>query len=285
MTMIESTPSNFIVNTNHTYPPHNHQIFEDYFYHYMLKQQPLLDYTYLPILWTNFYLQRGNGSQNMDDLQRYLDQLDRNKKYFTVIQYDDGILQDLKDLDLLILGAGGGGSRPLPSKNLGYPIPLLCQPAPNIDLGRNRDIFANFMGVIQGRHPIREQLRDLYKPNKKYFIQESLGYSAFQSVMERSIYALCPRGYGATSFRICEALHYGAIPVYIYDKDWTPWPLELDFNEIGVLIPAKDLSHLDEILNARLPEFQQQTERRKMLTQEYFSFDGCATKIIEKLKQ
>jgi len=33
-----------------------------------------------------------------------------------------------------------------------------------------------------------------------------------------SKFALCPRGYGKTSFRIQEALQYGAIPVYISDE-------------------------------------------------------------------
>jgi len=42
----------------------------------------------------------------------------------------------------------------------------------------------------------------------------------------RSVFALCPRGYGRTSFRMYEAMQLGAIPVYIYDGD--PW---LPFND------------------------------------------------------
>ena len=81
--IINDTPKEFIVKTNHTYPPHNNMIFEEYFYNYMINNNNIeIERIYIPILWTNLYLSRGNGSGNMQDIQKFLDNLDRNKKYF-----------------------------------------------------------------------------------------------------------------------------------------------------------------------------------------------------------
>ena len=96
--MIEIVPNEFKVLTNHEYPPYNRTIFEEFFmYYYDMK---IIDsiYTYLPIMWTNLYISRNYSNGDMSDLQRYLNSLDRNKKYFTIIQYDDGILENIEDL-------------------------------------------------------------------------------------------------------------------------------------------------------------------------------------------
>ena len=260
---ILNAPDKFMPRHNHIYPPHNNQIFENYFYDYCKNNYIESERIYVPVLWTNFYIERNYGSADMSDLQDFIDGLDKSKKYFTVLQYDDGILQDLKDLDIKVFGAGGGGQRIVPDKNIGYPIPQINQPAPNTNKYRDRDILCSFVGTIRGRHKIREKIKSLYsnkllfdrnlmsmlinfvignpkvKENMyidKFFISESIGYSQFQDVMERSVFSLCPRGYGATSFRICESLQHGSIPIYVYDKDWTPWYDEFDFNLIGIKV-------------------------------------------------
>lgn len=283
--MIQDTPKEFIIKTNHTYPPHNNMIFEEYFYNYMINNIEI-DRIYIPILWTNFYLSRGNGSGNMQDIQKFLDNLDRSKKYFTVLQYDDGILQNLKDLDIQVFCAGGGGQKIVPDKNLGYPIPLLTKVSPNINLDQKRTILCSFVGAINGRHRIREKIRDLYSKNSNFFISESIGYPNFKNIMERSIFSLCPRGYGATSFRICESLQFGSIPVYVYDKPWIPWKDEFDFNDIGILIHEDDIKNIDSILRSKTEkDIKNYIEQGKIIYKEYFDYEGCSKKIIEKLNK
>ncbi|KAJ1465033.1 hypothetical protein T484DRAFT_1866809, partial [Baffinella frigidus] len=39
----------------------------------------------------------------------------------------------------------------------------------------------------------------------------------FRDVTAASVFSLAPRGNGASSFRIFEALEHGSVPVYIYD--------------------------------------------------------------------
>ena len=281
--MVIKTPRRFSLRTNHTYPPHNNQIFEEYFYDYFINHSPEVERHYLPILWTNFYLSRGNGSGFMKDIQDFLDSLDKSKKYFTVLQYDDGILQDLSDLDIQVFCGGGGGQREVAAKNLGYPIPLLCQPNNKINKERSRDLKASFVGALNKRHHVRDVMKK--ELSNYYLIQSSLGYEQFKDIMERSVFALCPRGYGATSFRICEALQHGAIPVYFYDKDWSPWPEEFDFQEIGFKVQVDEIKNLPQLLASQNEEdVKCLRERGELIYNQYFTYEGCAQQIIKKLQ-
>lgn len=283
---MEKIQNIFQIRTNHEYPLHNKIVFEEFFLNYFIENNIDTECIYLPILWTNFYISRNYGNSNMDDLQVCLDNLNRNKKYFTVIQYDDGILQNINDLDITVFGSGGGGNKVLPKKNLGYPIPLICQPNPNINKNRDRDILCSFVGVIKGRHLIREKIKSLYEDIKGFFISESLGYDKFKDVLERSKFSLCPRGYGATSFRICEALQHGSIPIYIYDKDWTPWYDEFNFDDIGIKLPHDMLDSIQSIIyNKTDEEVAKYVENGKKIYKEFFDFNGCANKIVDKLNK
>ena len=282
---IKNIPSTFLVLTNHQYPPHNKMIFEEYFFNYFTDTSVDTERMYLPILWTNFYIARNYGNDDMTDLQTYLDGLDRSKKYFTVIQYDDGILQRIDDLDILIFGSGGGGRKKVPRKNLGYPIPLMCQPDPSAYRNRDRDILASFAGTLDKSYTIRQKLKKVYR-GSDILIQAHIGYKKFVEQMERSVFSLCPRGYGATSFRICEALQHGSIPVYIYDTPWVPWPDEFDFNEIGVLVHENDIKDIESILRSKTEEeIAMYRVNGEKMYEEYFTFEGCAKQIIKKLCQ
>lgn len=279
--MIEVVPQIFQTPTKVEYPPHNKMVFEEYFKNYFIERNIQTEYTYLPIMWTNFYIERKYGTIAMGDLQKYLDGLDRNKKYFTIIQYDDGILQNIKGLNLLIFGAGGGGKKTISEKNLGYPISLICQPTPNIRKDRERNILCSFVGSIKNSL-IRRKIKSLF--DTKFLVIESVNYKTFVDVMERSVFSLCPRGYGATSFRICEALQHGSIPIYVYDTPWIPWKNEFNFEDIGLLISEKEIPNiLNVIQNKTKDDIKKYVENGERIYREYFTFDGCAHKIIDKI--
>ena len=279
--MIQKVPNIFQTRTNHEYPPYNKMVFEEYFMNWFIENKIESKRVYLPIMWTNFYISRKYGTVGMCDLQMCLDTLDRSKKYFTVIQYDDGILQDLKDLDIQIFGAGGGGKRTVSERNLGQPSPLLCQPNPFIDKKKERNLICSFAGTIKN-HPIRQQIKNLYF--NKFLVLDSVGYSQYIDIMERSVFSLCPRGYGATSFRICESLQHGSIPIYVYDKPWIPFEDDFDFNKIGILISEKQIPDILDIIKSKTKEeIAEYVENGKAIYEQYFTFEGCTKKIIEKL--
>jgi hypothetical protein len=270
---IVNTPQDFLVKTNHNYPPGNYMVFEEFFYNKFIEENPETDRIYLPIQWTCFYISRNYLQDSVDDLQSFLDSLPRDKKYFTIIQWDDGIKNNLKDLDVLIFSSGGIGD---------YPIPLINNPHNKTE--RNRDIFASFVGIINGRHRIREKLRDSLINNTDYRILENIGFDAFRETMERSIFSLCPRGYGKTSFRINESLNLGSIPVYVYDDPWIPFNDEIDFNTYGVLIHESQIQEIDKILKSISPDkILNLREKGSSIYNEYYSYLGCYNNIIKKL--
>jgi len=272
---IQQVPNEFVVLTNHVYPPGNHLIFEDYFFRRFMTEKPDTKRKYLPILWTNFYISREYASKDMSDIQDFLSTLDIRQKYFTIIQWDDGIINDISGLDIKILSSGGVGN---------YPIPLINMPHKRVE--RNRDIFASFLGCVFGRHKIREQIYEQLHNAHEYVIEEKTEFSVFKSIMERSIFALCPRGYGKTSFRINEALNLGAIPVYVYDYPWIPFNDKVSFEEYGVLIHEDQILDIEKILSEISQEkIEKMRKRGQEVYQEFYSYSGCFDKIIEVINE
>lgn len=277
------TPQNLFIRTNHTYPPNNHQIYEEYFYDYYHNNNITTDREYIPILWTNLYISRNYGNSNMDDVQSYLNSLDRNKKYFTVLQYDDGILQNIDDLDIVVFCSGGGGQKNVPEKNIGYPIPLVCQPREHINKNRDRDILCSFIG--SNTHPLRNLMTQKLNTLSGFdIVLSKISYDQFIDKMERSVFSLCPRGYGTTSFRICESLQQGSIPIYVYDKDWSPWIDEFDFNGIGLKVHESQIDEIPNMINSLTEEdLNRLRENGEKIYNEYFDYKNCTIKIINKL--
>lgn len=278
--MMIQTPDSLRVVINVHYPPFNSQIFEEFFYSKYIQNTVVTERIYLPIFWTSLYVNRNYGNGDLSDIQSFIDNLDRTKKYYTIVQYDDNILNDFGDLDIKIFAMGGHGKY----SDRCYPIPLNCLPPPNIYKNPNKDIFCSFIG--SDTHSVRVNMRSALNGNSKYFISQPIGYGQFRDVMSRSIFSLCPRGYGETSFRICEALQNESIPVYIYDNPLVPFNTEFDFNEIGIQIHINEISKLDEILSSKTQEdIQRYVERGRDIYQKYFDYDGCFNSIIEVLQK
>jgi hypothetical protein len=278
--MIE-TNENLRIKINVDYPPYNNILFEEYFYKEFVYNNEITNRIYIPIFWTGLYVNRNYGQGDLSDIQSFLDNLDKSKKYFTIVQYDDNILNDLKDLDILIFAMGGHGKY----KDKSYPIPLNCLPPQGLQI-MDKDIFASFIGSINGRHIIREKMANALRNNNKYIISEHISYPQFREIMSRSIFSLCPRGYGQTSFRICEALQVQSIPVYIYDEPLIPFYTEFDFNDIGILIHENEIDKIDEILSSKTPEeIQKYIDNGIKIYNNFFEYKGCYNSIIKYLNK
>lgn len=192
------------------YPEDNMTIFEEWFSE-NFGPQDIRTRIYLPIFWTGYYVRADYGKSKLlvDHLQGYLNILDKSKKYYTIVQYDDGILNDLSGLDIRVYSMSG--------KPMDYPLPLICQPHMFRFPGLRRDLRCSFVGRVT--HPVRQELINTFRSREGfYFTEKHHSLEEYCRVMARSVFALCPRGYGPTSFRICEALQYGAIPIYISDE-------------------------------------------------------------------
>lgn len=190
------------------YPQGNTPPFEQWFYenHTPKEGQRSL----IPVWWTSYYRQNkyGKNQMAMANLNSFLRSLDANKKWFTIVQYDDGILNNLNHLDVKVFAMSG--------LKYSHAIPLVCQPWKVLsNKSRQRKYLASFVG--SNTHPIRRTMIDYFQDKPDVYIHEGhlKNQNEYHQILADSVYALCPRGYGQTSFRIMEAVRQSAIPVYI----------------------------------------------------------------------
>ena len=265
-----NVPERFRPHINVAYPPGNNLIFEEWFY--QNHEGGIGDRVYLPIFWTSYYVNNnyGNDKEAMNALSVYLQDLPRDKKYFTIVQYDDGIMNNIDGLDILQFSM---------SKKIGYELPLLCQPQP-YEFSNSKLWFSNFIG--NKTHPIREYAEGMKKFGRHYISYDQHPIEKYCEIISKSLFTLCFRGYGANSFRIQEAIQYGSIPVYISDEFIVPHGL--DFNEYGVLIDAKDAGRIDEIL-IKIPHDEVVKKQNKLqeIYDEYYTYEGNLLQIIRHL--
>lgn len=228
---------------------------------------------YLPIQWTALYCNGnfGKDTRVLRNIQEFINALDATKKYYTIVQYDDGILNDISQLDIKVCAMSG--------PRIDYPLPLLCQPHKfNFDV-KPRDIFASFVGSVT--HEIRANMIKQVQGKANYYISTKMhNIRDYCHILARSKYALCPRGYGQSSFRIQESIEYGAVPIYISDEFILPYderclPVLFDVNEMKNVHIADFLKYTDVNYNERL---------QVVLNNRYlFTYTGCKQKILEHL--
>ena len=266
--MIE-VPDEFLPSIGVVYPHENWIVFEEW----VAKQLPIIsEIEYLPIQWTAYFVNNGYGNDvlALHKLQQFIDRLPKDKKYWTIVQYDDGILVDVSGIDLLQFNM---------SKNIGVPIPLLCMEHSYVHT-QDKSILASFIG--SHTHPIREHIFKI--SNAEYYISdEQHDINRYCKILANSIFGLCPRGYGLASFRATECMQYGTIPVYISDEFIIPFGV--DFEGYGVLIKEEDAHRIEEILsNFTMLQIIEKQNNIKKYYEEYYTYTGAFNKIKEYLE-
>ena len=169
------------------------------------------------------------------------------------------------------------------------PIPLIGSGFKSIE-SRERDIFCSFVG--SNTHPLRAAAAQALAGKEGFYVKVK-GWEKnisqedeihFKEIMERSIFSLCPRGYGPTSFRLYEAIQAGSIPVYVFDNCWLPYEQSLEWNSFAVLIPSDKIVEMEHILRSISPEEQEKMRTKGLeLYEEWFTIPGVYNRIIGKL--
>jgi hypothetical protein len=255
-------------------------------------------WTYVPVFWTSYACQLSTRSRLLRwsgwrALTRWLDDtLQPGVSYFTVSQHDDGLSQrGLIDPPQPILewNCGGHGN---------FALPLVCDRHEPITC--RRDIRASFVGALgneQGRYPVRQAMVEALRGHDEYVVLDAptvwgerdprgaADTRRFVELMGRSVFALCPRGYGRTSYRMYEAMQLGCIPVYIYDEPWLPYADELDWRQFAVLVPVADLPQLHDILAAISTDQIAAMQRRiAEIYDAYFTLPGVFRQLLRRMR-
>jgi hypothetical protein len=286
----------FVIETQQNpYPPyHKGKYLEQYFIDYYFKHKNEFknsNHEFIPVCWTDIYLHRADL---INDLQLELDKLDQSRKYFTVSQHDDAPFQKLPPNTK---NYSAGGNQP----NI-TPIPLICSPIPNIPDCTKKDVFCSFVGSItqpiQGwgkiSYDIRMNMLETLVNDTKYTLKpkhwspkiNEERKDLFLDLTSRSKFTLCPRGYGATSFRLYEAMQMKSIPVYIfYKKPHLPFSNKIDWNKIAILIDYDNINQINNILtNISDEKYQEMVNYTSEIYSDYFSLEGASKQILESLK-
>lgn len=254
------------------YPPNNFCEYERWFFENYTGD--VREREYLPIFWTAYYVNNNYGKDEVSklQLQLYLNHLDRTKKYFTIIQYDDSVLNDVSHLDLYQFNM---------SKPYDYPLPLIGQPHP-YQFNEEKKYLANFVGVMT--HPIREHAKTLMGKEGYYISFDRHEPKEYCRIIAQSHFTLCYRGYGINSFRISEALQYGSIPVYISDEFIEPH--NIPFNVYGIRINEKEINDTERLLkvNEHLYDDALLMGMLSAAHKQLYTYEGARDKILKHLK-
>jgi hypothetical protein len=134
-------------------------------------------------------------------------------------------------------------------------------------LENSRFVETNF--VFRGSMGFSTQLNNTQEYYRETYIQN----------MQESDYILCCRGYGNYSFRFCEALSCGKIPVFVDTDCVLPFDFEIDWKKSCVWVTERELPMIAEKLaefHSRLSaqEFVDLQHKCRRIWQEMLSPEG-----------
>ncbi len=290
MINIQEVPDEFLNTSIIPYPVHNksHNVEKLFFDAFKKNKKYSSNLTYLPVQWTN-YLVKNNYGENISSLENYCNKLNNNNKYFTVVQYAGG---PLVELDNSIVFSSGGIFNTTPSPNLSYiPIPLITDKHVSL-IKRKRKYEIGYIG--RNTHDVRKNLENILskKSRNKIINLKSDGVLKkdsryFKKLLTQSIFSLCPRGFGPTSFRLYESLQLGAIPIYVSDKFHLPYENLIEWEKLCLLIDSNEIDKIqlkvDSLLeNKRYIEMQ---KYGKYCHEKYFNNDFIIKNIFEEVSK
>jgi len=288
---ILDTPNEFLDFSIHNYPTgNNKKNFESYFYNYFIENYTLAEYTYIPIQWTN-YLIKNNFGKELSDLLNFLNKnLNKNQKYFTVVQYAGGPLVEIENC--LIFSMGGVFNTSIPKSSQVIPIPLIYDMEESFTPQMNKNLLASYIG--RNTHSVRKKIETQYRDDKTIFIKNlesmdsNISYEdqeIFKKLMFNSYFSLCPRGYGPTSFRLFESIRLGTVPVYISDYHFLPFIEFLDWEKFSIIINTKKIKKLKKIMQHQVDtgSYDLLLSNLNNVKNKYFNFEFLCQYIFSKI--
>lgn len=205
---------------------------------YLTPSPAQADWHYLPVFWTHWHLNHNFAKKGVNELQTAVSKIltDPNKT-FTICQYDDGPVVNLKSTVIFL--ASRKGSK-------GHDIPLLRNNLRTLFIKPRKRYLASFIGRLD-THPTRKKMAEVLEGHNDILISDGdNGQDFFIRQTLRSYIVLCPRGYGGSSFRFFEAMQLGVVPLLINSEDTRPFKTFIDWDELSLYVD--DARRLPEAL-------------------------------------
>jgi hypothetical protein len=281
----------FNIPNKETYPPFKNGLYlEEYFFNKFFENKPILKKTYIPIKWTNFqihpdFLKYKNLMQN--ELNQWITDNPNENGYFCVVQYDDGPLLQLPE-NTTIYGACSGN----------IPIPLIYQDVNNTlesipkKTYLEKNILCSFVGCFT--HTVRNIINNKFNNNNNFQIINSGNWNPnvdsqkqdnFITTTINSKFALSPRGYGLSSFRLFEIFQLGTIPIFVHDGiNWLPYTELIDYSKFMIVLHINDIDNLESLLLNIDEKIYNEMLEEYIKVKNWFSLDGMCDYIFTQEK-
>jgi len=103
--------------------------------------------------------------------------------------------------------------------------------------------------VCSFNNTLRIKLKDSFKDIPKTLISDRIDASEYRKILSSSIFTLCPKGQGLSSYRFFECFHLNTIPILFADSVILPYENEIDYNKIAIKINEEKCSDSEHVLN------------------------------------
>jgi hypothetical protein len=202
-------------------------------------------------------------------------------------KYDESVLQKKYQINIL-----------------GYPLyPVQHNSNPIIKDIEYRKYFASFIGNYEKYYltKVREQIFHIFSKYSDCFVKKRENWHYNDMVYKRkknitnvefeneykinladSIFSLCPSGSGPNSIRIWESMSFGCIPVILADTLDLPEIKGLNYDDIFITWPEKDIDILYEYLKSLDKELiTKMINKNVEVFNKYFSKDKMNMTILD----
>ena len=265
------------------YPAYNHDYgVEQDFYNFLERSKNLVtfnieeaDWHYLPIYWTRWHLNHNYASHGVQALQKIVDKAIIDPRItFSVCQYDDGPIVKLHGAQVMLASRKG---------KVGIDIPLLAKPLKTPLIKPKKVFTASFMGRLS-THPIRSSMYEAVKNMQDIeVVNDSHSAKEYVKKMLQSHVALCPRGYGGSSFRFFEAMQLGIPPFLIGTEDIRPFKSEINWDQISFYTPMPE--NIPSIIGRYTKkEFKEMGQKARKVWQNDLQYQKWCRLALKELK-
>jgi hypothetical protein len=154
-----------------------------------------------------------------------------------------------------------------------------------------RGLLFSFVGAAQNAK-VREQLMLLRHARGKCVdtsavattvwhdpVRKTAFVDEYANVLADTKFALCPRGRGASSMRLFEAMRVGCVPVVLADA-WVP-PSGPSWAEFAVVVPEKDFLSLPRLLEELEPTAEAKSAVARQVWSDWFSDEVTFHRLVE----
>jgi hypothetical protein len=134
------------------------------------------------------------------------------------------------------------------------------------------------LGLREGKGFVRDTFTGRGDAPAKFGLPEKNTHELYAAASRRSVFVLCPRGYGVCSIRLFETMMLGRVPVILSD-DWTP-PADVDWNGFSVCIRERGDPRLLERLQDLLPRAKEMGSLARQTWLKFFAGDAAVERIV-----